>query len=210
MTVIQLKDATQAQLYRYATVNLNLPSVQPSTGEEKLRTRIKAATGEDVIHVQESAEQEEHAKKPRNPIVDKNSRRNRHNVVMDPLRFAYKDPRFLINIAAERGKGGKTPIPVSVNGTCILLPRGEPIEVPARYFFALQAAVATIIEDVIDEHNRPQRQETEVPQFQYSILRSPTDEEVDDWQDAMDELDRAEDTKRKRGLRVRDEERASA
>lgn len=209
MKTIPLKDATHAQLFRYATVNLNLPSVQPNTGDDKLRERIKAATGENVIYAQASVDDDEPiGKRPRTPVNTTNQRAKK-DIVMDPLRFAYKDPRFLINIAAERGKGGKTPVAVSVNGTCMLLPRGEDIEVPARYFFALRLAVATIIEDIFDDKNMPVRQETEVPQYQFSVLRSPTQQEIDDWQDMLDDLD-----VKARGKRARqgfdDEDRAAA
>lgn len=202
MKTVSLKDATHAQLLRYASINLNLPGVQPNTGEEKLRERIKAATGEDCIYVQTSIKEEDApGKKPRNPVVGQAASRNRHQVVMDPMRFAYRDPRFLINIAAERGKGGKAHVPVSVNGTCILLPRGQDIEVPARYFFALKAAVATVIEDIFDDNNQPVRQQSEVPQYQYSIVRSPSQDEIDDWEDFINAHERSSEKKRRLHLK---------
>lgn len=198
MKTIPLKDATHAQLMRYAQINLNLSGVHPNTGADKLRERIATATGESVCHIQESVKEEDpQGERPRTPVNTVSSR-SRKEVVMDPLRFAYRDPRFLINIAAERGKGGKTPVPVSVNGTCILLPRGVDIEVPARYFFALRLAVATILEDIFDENNRPIRQETDVPQYQFSVLRSPTQTEIDDWQDMIDDLDSKSRARRRR------------
>lgn len=188
MREVPLKDATQSQLLRYATINLNLPGIQPSTGDAKLREKIQAATGESVIYVEDSVtEAEKQGKAPRTPVASGSKRKAK--VVMDPMRFAYRDPRFLINIAAERGKGGKTPVAVSVNGTCILLPRGIDIEVPARYFFAMRNAVATIIEDIFDDKNMPVRQESEVPQYQFSIHRSPTQNEIDEWQEMMENIE---------------------
>lgn len=208
MKKVLLKDATRDQMWRFAKINLQLANLQPNIGDDKLRERIKSCTGEDEIYTHES-EKEEIGKAVRNPVDLRTARKS--NVKLDPLRFAYRDPRFLIQIVPEKGKGGKAPVPVSVNGTCMLLPRGEQIEVPARYFFALSCAVQTLIEDAIDEKTKVfERTETDVQTYQYTILRQPTADEIDAWQEDMENFEKEANLTRRRNTAARKRELEAA
>lgn len=46
-----------------------------------------------------------------------------------------------INVAAVEGQGGDRPVPVTVNGRTMLIPRGDDVWVPVRYAEVLKNAV---------------------------------------------------------------------
>lgn len=71
-------------------------------------------------------------------------------------------------IPIEKGPGGDQHIPVTVNGRCMAVPRGERITLPYAYFMALQTAVG--IEYEITEIGGLGRA-YEVPAYSMQVLR---------------------------------------
>ena len=190
MKTVPLKEATQEQMLRYATVHLGLSGIQPNTGEEKLRAKIKAATNEDVIYIQESAEHDVKAEAKVKVEKQRSTPRGRQAPVINALNFAVRDPRYLITIAADKTKDGKRPIFVAVNGMGMLIPRQQKVEVPARYFFALENAIADVVEDgeLIPGSEGETRTITQTPAYNYTVHREPTQQELDEWHALMEEL----------------------
>lgn len=56
----------------------------------------------------------------------------------------------VILIAKEKGPGGSDPVPVGVNGSIMLIPRGRKVEVPEPYVEVLRNAVQHIYDVAMD------------------------------------------------------------
>lgn len=88
------------------------------------------------------------------------------------------DPNVLLTIHEAPGKGGKRAVPVSVNGSTMLIERGKQSEVPWRFFLALENAVQELFEE--DDENE-ELVGRDVPSYPYTVHRTPSGEEIDAW-----------------------------
>lgn len=64
--------------------------------------------------------------------------------------------------------GGKDPVPVSVNGKAMLIPRGQEVEVPERYFEVLANALMDYYET--DEDGNLVPIPRKIPRYQFNVL----------------------------------------
>jgi hypothetical protein len=60
-----------------------------------------------------------------------------------------------ILIARTEDAGGDEPVPVGVNGPIMLVPRGEPVEIPYAYYEVLKNAVKDIYDPLPDGGMNP-------------------------------------------------------
>jgi len=93
------------------------------------------------------------------------------------------DPRYVISIAEEKGPGGKRAVPVSVNGRTILIPRGKPCDIAARYYEALKDATESHFEERQDPTDplKTVMEESKVPSYPWSVISAPSRQELEAW-----------------------------
>lgn len=122
---IALSEATREQMMAFAESTLGI-SVPHNIGADTLRARIAETWGKDEITVEDAPEQPAmHGSAP-NPLSPQQSAPGRNKV------------KLIIHKTDE--PGGSEPVPVGVNGKVMLIPRGEPVEIPEDYYHALSNA----------------------------------------------------------------------
>ena len=89
-----------------------------------------------------------------------------------------KDPKVRLFINHAEGAGGQRPVFVSCNNVPMLLPRGEDIDVPYRYYLILRNAIGTAYE--MDDETF-QLQPRDVPSYPFQVVKLPTPEEMEPW-----------------------------
>ena len=72
--------------------------------------------------------------------------------------------RIHVNITEEAG--GNEPVPVSVNGKVMLIPRGKDVDVPAEYVEVLQHAISHKYDPLPDGGMNPVPREVPLYPFQ--------------------------------------------
>lgn len=72
-------------------------------------------------------------------------------------------------IATEDKPGGDEPVPVSVNGKCMWIPRGEEVPVPKEYFLVLQNAVQFIYPEFDGEDLGGLKQPRKVQSYPFTM-----------------------------------------
>ena len=97
--------------------------------------------------------------------------------------------RLTLHETSEGGAMGKQPVPISVNGSTMLIPRGVEVEIPYRYFLALGYAVRTHY----DQDAEGNINAADVPAYPFSVHLLPTREQLE-WWHARDEMSEAEKT----------------
>ena len=182
MTKIALEQATVAQLTLYATTVLGL-DIADRTPKPVIISKICAAAPELAeIEVPDDAETE--ASPSPVPI---GSRRRRDAAAQaqagEGLRGSSKsDPRVSLMIFESSEAGGKRPVYVGVNGTGMLIPRGQKVDVPYRYYLALSDAVQTV--HVQNEDGTEESRD--VNSYPFQVLAMPSEAEIDAWHDRTD------------------------
>lgn len=88
------------------------------------------------------------------------------------------DPHVCLVIAREEKEGGDEPVPVSVNGAAMWIPRGQMVEIPYRYFVALMNAVKEVFtqKDIYGALEGRM-----VPALPIDVKWAPSDEVVREW-----------------------------
>lgn len=87
-----------------------------------------------------------------------------------------EDPMVTIQIHRSENDTQNYPIPVSVNGTTILVPRGQKVKIPYRYYEALRNACQ--VQTVVDKDNRI-IEVNEVPVYPMQVYEFPPAEEIE-------------------------------
>ncbi len=88
------------------------------------------------------------------------------------------DPKVRMFINEAEGAGGQRAVFVSVNNVPMLIPRGEEVDVPYRYYLALKAAISTVHEQ---DENTYEILSRNVPSYPFQVIRLPTDKEMEPW-----------------------------
>ena len=88
------------------------------------------------------------------------------------------DPKVRMFLNEAEGAGGQRAVFVSVNNVPMLIPRGEEVDVPYRYYLALKAAISTIREQDENTHELLSR---DVPAYPFQVVRLPTAKEMEAW-----------------------------
>lgn len=177
MTKIALEEATIPQLKKFGTEVLGLSF---KVNESKPSILSKIATVRHDLEEIDIADDEE---------GDAAQTKSAPAVAATPVKKARFhstsgkfDPVVTLNIQIEKAKGGERPVPVGVNGTVMLIPRGKDVEVPYRYFEALEKAVLTESDQDEETHEITSR---DVYAYSYQVKRMPPEEEIQAWLDAQ-------------------------
>lgn len=126
---IPIEEATVEQLRAFASAYLGL-DIHGSTKEENVRARVAKAWGKPEILVPDAGEDETVVARGGQPP--------------HPVTAAHQPPdkgKVRLIIQRTDDSGGNDPVFVSVNGRAMLVPRGKEVEIPYRYFRALEKAV---------------------------------------------------------------------
>lgn len=155
---VPIKDATATQLKQFARLHLGLQTPQ-SESRDKLEARIREVHADTTIpvEVEDDAAAAPPVGAPPPPATPA-----QEAVVEAKARKLER-----IQIARQDGNGGDRPVPVSVNGKTMLIPRGEPVAVPEEYAEALRNAKQTVYDKNSDESLGEAR---EVPAYPVSYL----------------------------------------
>jgi hypothetical protein len=93
------------------------------------------------------------------------------------------DPKFIIKIGSTEQPGGKDPVPVSVNGRAVVIQRNKEIEIPARYYYALQHAKRSSVEQ---DEKTYEITETEFSNYPVETVQMPSRAELAEWHARVD------------------------
>lgn len=170
---VPLTEATEAQLREFATNTLGL-DVKQGSSLTQLQAAISKAWSEPTIIVSE-AQQPAPAASPKNPAV-KTDPPGAHNNALVP-KDSHRDPRVVLIVSRQEGPGGDRSVEVSVNGTLILIPRGEQVSVAYRYYEALKNAVQT----VYDQDRDNEIISRDVHAYPFQVVSMPSEAEVSAW-----------------------------
>ena len=156
---IPLNEASLEQLRLFAEASLGLelsPNCNSSTLVNKIKTAAPAiesipaeiATGAGhkfaAINVQENGWATFSVEDPNRPGKVK------METDLQPGETPYPQPHVKIQISASAKPGGDEPVPVSVNGAAMWIPRKKPAVIPLKYALVLQNAV----EQRYEEYNQ--------------------------------------------------------
>lgn len=134
MKTVKIVDATDAQLREFGRDVLQLP-MPPNCKRETLEAKISAAWNKDEIPVSEAPADNSVAPEGQKPEPVSTAQQDGNNED-DPMERKVK-----IQINASEAPGGDQPVPLSVNGVAILVPRDEVVEIKEKYVQVLEAAV---------------------------------------------------------------------
>lgn len=170
---IKLADASTEQLRWFAGSYLNL-EVSPSDNANALRVAISRAWDDSEISVPSDmgGDVKKVAQRKAAPLAA--------GAALAP-KDSSRDPKVTLIISRQDGPGGDRPVEVGVNGTLILIPRGEPATVAYRYYEALKNAVQTVYEQTSDGDIVGR----DVHTYPFQVTNMPPDTAVQAWLDGM-------------------------
>lgn len=157
---IPLAEATAEQLLNFGTRFLGLP-FDVHTTVKAMRAQIQQA-GHDTVLAIEPA--------PAAPTRDMTDKAR----IMTPEAADIRGTeKVRIRIFSQKEDGGDQPIPVGVNGSVMLLPRDQDIEIPRPFYEVLKNAVEEKYDPVKDANGnmvgvaaKPRL----VPSYQFQVL----------------------------------------
>lgn len=139
-TKVSIEEATLPQLKAFGEAVLGLDLARNATAQVVRGKMQEAGYNADFITVFETVE----------PGVashtDGQSARQSARIVKESGRVFYR-----VLIPNEEKPGGEEPVPVSVNGRLMYIPRGQPAEVPEEYVEVLENAQAYVYEPYTGE-----------------------------------------------------------
>jgi hypothetical protein len=174
MKRVPMAEATEAQLREFAQNVLGLAIDHKTKGDKRRAAIGRAWPNQDHILVADTAPP---AEAPA-PALDIN-----HTAVPATKamvdRTSGLDPKVKINISREAGPGGDRAVPVSVNGVAMVIPRGEDVTVPYRFYLALRNAITTLVEqdpNTLEEFRR------DTPSYPFQVVGPlPSEAEIAAW-----------------------------
>jgi hypothetical protein len=143
MNTININEATGPQLVWFAQNALNIEGIRPNMSKAEMIAKIRAVSyDKDTIEVED----------------------------LQPAKVKAADPsdtrdKVRIIIPASDAPGGQDPVPVSVNGSAMLIPRDQECEVPYPYYEALKNAVRQVYTPLPDGGLSPPK---DVPAYPFS------------------------------------------
>lgn len=156
---VPLKEATREQMMQFGQTVLGL-SIPGNIGDETLRAKITEVWDKDDIVLPLAAET------PASPEGDPPA------PVTEDQQAAAADKKAAekVTIILQRTEdaGGDEPVPVSVNGKCMLIPRGEEATIPRPYYEVLKNAVTHRYESVKDGGINPTPRK--VPAYPFQVV----------------------------------------
>ena len=149
MKVIPISEASVEQLRKFAQETLGI-EMKESVSVEKARAQISKSWDKGIPIEDAEVESEQIGSAP-TPVTDEQK---------DP-----GDEMVRINIGVTEDAGGADPIQLGVNGKIMLVPRGQDVDIPQKYFEVLQHAVQNKYESHPDGGMNPVPRE--VPLYPY-------------------------------------------
>jgi len=138
---VALNEASRDQLFYYASTIMGL-DVKHNTGETKLLAKISEANPDlkeievpEVTQAADSATADNTASEGQTAAPQT---AGKPAPKVDPM-----ERKVMVLIDRTEGRDGERPVQVSVNGSMILVPRGEPVPLKMKYVKVLENAVAT-------------------------------------------------------------------
>jgi len=141
---IPLHEATREQLMNHAELvcGINLGPNKANVKAETLIAKIQQA-GHDHVQVAEAEADPETVAQDMAQSDQAAMQRTQSRRAVGGA-SSKGDPVITILIPEEDKRGGDRPVPVTVNGTTILLPRARQIDIAYRYYLALENAKQTL------------------------------------------------------------------
>lgn len=175
---IPLSEATRDQLLHFAEVHLgiNLGPNKQNVKPETLMSKIRQAGHEEVVVAVANADADQVAEEMAQ--VDQRAMQRTESKRAIGGASSKGDPVIKILIPEEDKRGGDRPVPVTVNGTTILLPRARPIDVAYRYYLALENAKQTLFDQNPETGEITNRT---VYSTNFQVIQHPSQGEVDAW-----------------------------
>ena len=169
---IPIEEATKDELIQFASENLGM-EFSPKTPIGKILAGVRQAWRPDHIILYGERE---------TPVatVDKGADASTVKVNIRALKggSSEHDPKVRMFLNEAEGAGGQRAVFVSVNNVPMLIPRGEEVDVPYRYYLALKAAVSTVHEQ---DENTYEVLSRDVPAYPFQVIRLPTEKEMEAW-----------------------------
>ncbi|MBF0175715.1 MAG: hypothetical protein HQL63_02530 [Magnetococcales bacterium] len=149
MIKVSLAEASRVQMQEFARDVLGV-TLTRNLGADAMRERIRQAGYEEIDVKEEQAEEKKGQE--------------------------YQEDADTVRIHLQRsdGKGGDRPVPVAVNGSLMLIPRGKAVRVPRKFVEALQNAKTTHFEQ--DEHGEFHPRETLSYPFSFAPVAASSEE----------------------------------
>lgn len=173
------KEATAAELRAYALAYLGLQDLPADLTLPQLRARCMSAAGASLDFIEVEAGE---------PVPEPTRRAPAMAGEKDPLAPKGKysddnargDPMVEVLISAGAPPDGHFPLHPCVNGSTMLIPRGEPVTIPIRYFLDLQGSVGAQL-----RIEGTELRTREVQSYPMSVMRWPADETIKAWLEAQ-------------------------
>lgn len=144
MKTININEATAPQLVAFAQTQLNIEGVSTSLSKAAIIAKIKAVGyDQDTIEVEDAS--------PKASAAAANGSEGRKMVT--------------VYIPSSNEPGGQDPVPVSVNGSAMLIPRDQESPIPYEYYEALKNAVRQVYTPLPDGGMSPPK---DVPAYPFS------------------------------------------
>lgn len=144
MKTININEATAPQLVAFAQTQLNIEGVSTSLAKAAIIAKIKA-----VGYDQDTIEIEDASPKASAPVSDGSEGRK----------------MVTIMIPSSNDPGGQDDVPVSVNGSAMLIPRDIEAKIPFEYYEALKNATRLVYTPL---PNGGMSEPKEVPAYPFS------------------------------------------
>ena len=169
---IPIDEATKDELIQFASENLGM-EFSRKTAIGKILAGVRQAWRPDHITLYGD---------PETPVaeVDKSADAGTVRADIRALKggSSKDDPKVRMFLNEAEGPGGQRAVYVSVNNVPMLIPRGEEIDVPYRYYLALKSAVTTVHEQ---DENTYEVLSRDVPAYPFQVIRFPTAQEMEVW-----------------------------
>lgn len=182
MPKISIDEASAKQLRDFAIKTLNL-EINPSENSNSIRAKILAtmpnATEIDVADAPASNERKAPAAPAPAAATASAAPAGRAG-----LHFKY-DPKVKLRVMTTTDPTRPKEVQLAVGGDVIILKRGHDVEIPYRFYLALNDAIETVARDT-DEINpttfMPMKEWVQQHSYPFQILAMPSDAEIDAWQ----------------------------
>lgn len=195
---VSIDNASYQQLAHFITSqNLDIPRGSNAVG---LRARIRQGfpdLTEITVPDDLSARAEGTAAKPKNtvlaPAADVGEGPSRPSFPSGRAaqHFRY-DPKVRLEVLPSSDPTRAKDVQVAVQGDVILIRRGREVEVPYRFYLALNEAVEQVARDTDQEHPEsglPIKEWVEQKSYPFSIISMPSNAEIDAWHERMAKLE---------------------
>jgi hypothetical protein len=189
---IAISEATSPQLLYYAQTALGL-EVAAGANAQTLRAKIEQVSP-GLSEIEVPAKDEAAPRSPRRSSAANND--NAPDIVAKvpngPAGLHTKyDPKVLLEIFQSADATKPKIVSICVRGETVMLKRGVKVEMPYRYYLALNDAVENVVRDT-DEINPitglPIKEYVERHSYPFQVWRMPPEEEIAAWHERTDNV----------------------